>query len=87
MALEVGVVIIFAGAVVAIAADGLVRGQSFQPIFIVLVQAALIVVDEHAGRDMHGVYQAHYLRDAAFVPMTLGTIVHLERVLRNMTQS
>jgi len=40
----VSVAVAVAGAVVAVAADRFVRGQLFQPLVIVLVQAALIVV-------------------------------------------
>ena len=53
--MRVGVV--FAGAVVVIACDRLVGRELFEPLVVVLVQAALVVVDEHAGRDVHGVHQ------------------------------
>jgi hypothetical protein len=34
------------------------RRQPFQPPLVVFVQPTFIVVDEHAGGDVHGVYQA-----------------------------
>jgi hypothetical protein len=42
-----------AGAIVAVFADRLVRSQFFWPVIIVLVQAALVVVDEHVGWNVH----------------------------------
>jgi hypothetical protein len=45
--------VIFPGVVVPVFADRFVRGQFFEPIVIVLVQTALVVVDEYAGSDVH----------------------------------
>jgi hypothetical protein len=49
--------VIFPGAVVAVLGDRLVWRQLLQPVVIVLVQAAFVVVDEHAGGDMLRVYK------------------------------
>jgi hypothetical protein len=57
----VGVAVVLAGPVVAVAADRLVRGQLLQPVLIVGVQTPLIVVDEHAACDMHGVYKGQHV--------------------------
>jgi hypothetical protein len=34
------------------------RREFFQPLIIVTMQARLVVIDEHAGRDVHRVGQA-----------------------------
>jgi len=52
LALEVGVAVVLAGAVVAVLRDRLVRGELFEPVVVVLDQAALRVVDVDAGRYM-----------------------------------
>src|SRR5690554_5055636 len=44
---------------------GFFRRQFFQPPFEIPVQAALIVVDKYACRDMHRVYQTKPLTNAA----------------------
>jgi hypothetical protein len=56
-----GISVILAGAAVAILIDRLVRRQFLQPVVVILVQAAFVVVDEHAGCDMHGVDQGQNL--------------------------
>jgi hypothetical protein len=61
LSFQVGVAVVLAGAVVAIAADRLVRCQLFQPLLVIGVQAPLVVVDEHAGGDMHGVYKGQHI--------------------------
>ncbi len=40
-------------------------GQLFQPLLVVVVQAGLVVVDEDAGGDVHGVDQHQALAHAA----------------------
>ena len=50
LALHVGVGVVLAGAVVVVAANGLVRRELFEPGVVVVVQAALVVVDENATR-------------------------------------
>jgi hypothetical protein len=57
LALQVGVAVVLAGAVVAVAADGFVGCQFLQPLLVIGVQAPLVVVDKHAGGDMHSVYK------------------------------
>jgi len=64
--LQMGVGVVLAGAVVAIVADRLVRGQLLQPILVVLMEAAFIIVDEDRGGYVHSVYQYKSLPDAAF---------------------
>ena len=38
---------------------------------------------KNAGSDVHRIYKGQHITHAAFVPLTSGTIVDLERVLRN----
>ena len=52
LALEVGVGVVLAGAVVVVMFDGLVRGEFFEPDFVVVVEAAFVVVDENGGGGM-----------------------------------
>lgn len=67
--MRVGVV--FAGAVMQVAAAGRVGAgvegdEFFQPAIIVLVQAAFVVVNEDTGRDMHCVYKYQALLNSTF---------------------
>src|SRR3954452_2043873 len=64
--LVVGVRVVLAGAVVLIALRaGIEGGQLLQPALVVLMQARLVVIDEDARRDVHGVDQAEPFADAA----------------------
>ena len=65
-ALEVRVRIVFI-AVVPVAGIGLFGRQALEPFLKIRVQAALVVVDEYAGGDVHGVHQAQPLADAALL--------------------
>ena len=65
LALDVGVGIVLAGVVVPVLADGGVGHQAFQPFGLIVVQPALIVVDEHRGGDVHGIDQRQSFPDAA----------------------
>src|SRR5690606_5822585 len=70
LALEVGIGVVLAGPVVAVApalriGPRVERGELLEPALVVLVQPALVVVDEHRGGDVHGVDQAEPLPDAA----------------------
>ena len=64
-ALEVGVGVVL-GTIVAVLGVGFFRGQLFQPLFEVLMQAGLVVIDENGGGDVHGVDQAETFPDAGF---------------------
>jgi len=66
LALEVSVGVVLTRAVVLVLARGRVRGQFLQPLLIVVVQPPLVVVDEHAGRNVHRIYQHKSLLHAAF---------------------
>jgi hypothetical protein len=46
-------------------AGGFVRGELFQPGFVIVMQPAFIVVDEHRGGDVHGVDQNQAFAHAA----------------------
>ena len=41
--------------------------QRLQPFFVILVQPALVVIDEHAGGDVHSVNEAEAFLHAAFL--------------------
>ena len=47
LAFEMGVRIVFAGAIMTVMADRLVRSQLFEPYIVVVMQAAFVVIDEH----------------------------------------
>ena len=57
LALQVGVGVIFAGAIVPVGAGRLVWREFFQPDFVVVMEPAFVVVDEHRRGDVHGVGQ------------------------------
>jgi hypothetical protein len=57
MPLQVRVSVVFAGVIVPVLADGGMRRQFLQPLLIVLVQAILIVIDEHTGSNVHSIYK------------------------------
>ena len=61
-----GVGVVLARVVVMILPVGLLRRQRLQPFFEIRVQAALVVVYENAGRDVHRVDKAKTFADAAF---------------------
>ncbi len=65
LALEVGIAVVFAGLVVAVARDGFVRSQALEPGIVVGDEPRLGVVDVDARGDVHGVDQAQPLADAA----------------------
>ena len=65
LALEVGVGVIFAGAIVPVGAGRRVRRQFFQPDVVIVMESALIVVDEDRRGDVHGVDQAKAFAHAA----------------------
>ena len=58
LAFQVGVRVIFAGAIVPVSVCGRVRRKFFQPDFVIVVEPTLIVVDEDGRGDVHGVDQA-----------------------------
>ena len=58
LAFQVRIGVVFARAVMKILADGFMRGEFFQPGFVIVMQPALIVVDEDRGGDVHGIDKA-----------------------------
>ena len=64
----VGVVLV---AVVAVVRVRFFRGQPFEPYLEVVMEPRLVVVDEDAGSDVHGVAEKEPFTDAAF-PEALG---------------
>jgi len=65
-AFEMGVGVVFAGVVVAVLIDGRVGCEAFEPFVEVVMQTALVVVNEDAGADVHGVDEAEIFANAAF---------------------
>ena len=56
--------IIFSGAIVAVGASRRVRPQFFQPGLVILMQPALVVVNENGCGNVHGVDQTKAFADA-----------------------
>ena len=52
-------------AVMVVQTVGFLRGQSFQPLLIILMQTALVIIDEYAGCDVHRVHQHQSFLDSA----------------------
>src|SRR4051812_44479150 len=61
-----GISVVFTGIIVTIAAHWLMRREAFQPLRVVMVQTALIVIDKHTSSYMHGVHKYKTLLHAAF---------------------
>ena len=66
LAFEVGVGIVFAGAVVMILGSGSVRGEFFEPDLVIVVEAGFVVVDENRCGYVHRVDEDKPFFDAAF---------------------
>ena len=64
---EMGIAIIFSGAVMSILGDRLMRRQLFQPLPVVLPQSAFMVVNEDAGRNVHRIDQTEPFLNPTFV--------------------
>ena len=71
LAFHMSVSVVLTGVIVPVLTDGGMRRQFLKPLFIVLMQAVLIVVDEHAGSDVQGIVQAQPLLDATLVQALL----------------
>lgn len=65
LSLQMCIGIVFPGIVVAVLVDRIMRGQRFQPRFVIVVKSLFIIVDEDGGCDMHGVYKSESFPDAA----------------------
>src|SRR5688572_1356270 len=66
LTLVVRVGVVLAGAIVLVPLWRWIEWrESLQPFFIIGMQARLIIVDEYAGRDVHGVHQAQPFANAA----------------------
>jgi len=65
LALQMGVGVVFAAAIVAIGGGGGMGRQLFEPEFVIVMQTGLVVVDEHRCGDVHGVNQTKALGNAA----------------------
>ena len=65
LALEMGVGVIFAGAIVAVSAGRRVRREFFEPDLVIVMESTLVVVNEDGRRNVHGVDQAQAFAHAA----------------------
>ncbi len=65
LAFEVGVTIVLAGLIVAVATEGSVGRKIFKPAPEILMESPLVIIDEDGGRDVHGIDEAESLLDAA----------------------
>ena len=65
LALQMGVGIIFAGAIVPVGAGGLVWRQFFQPDLVIVMEPALVVINKNGRGNVHGVDQTKTFADAA----------------------
>jgi hypothetical protein len=66
LAFDMGIAVIFAGSVVPVCGMGVIGNKSFEPCFIVMVEAGFIVIDDDTCRNMHGVDKAQTFLDAGF---------------------
>ena len=79
-----GISIVFAGIIVPILTYGRMRRKSLQPLFIVLMQAILIVIDEHTRSNVHGIYRGQSpLSYTALIPLKVEAIAAIGRALSN----
>ena len=76
----VGVPVIFARAIVLVAADWFMWGEFFEPAFVVFVQSTLIVVYENACGYVHGIYEAQSFADATLC----NRLLHLRRYMNKV---
>jgi len=75
LALEVRVPVVLPRPVVEVLRDRFVRCEPFQPTLVVIVEAALVVVDEDGCGDMHSVAKQESIFDTALSQACL----HLRR--------
>ena len=62
---EMGVGVVFSGAIVLISGGRRVWRQFFQPLFVIVMESWFVVIDEHRSCDVHGVDQTKTFRYAA----------------------
>jgi hypothetical protein len=67
LTLEVGVSVVFAGAIMPIKGGRCMWRQCFQPQLVIVVKPRFIVIDKHRGSDVHGVDETEAFGDAASV--------------------
>ena len=65
--LQMGVGVVFAGPIVAIAGGRRMRSQFLQPHLVVVMESWFIVINEHGRSDVHGVDQTKAFGHAALV--------------------
>lgn len=67
LAFQMGIRIVFTGAVVPVVADRFMGSETFKPGFVILMQTTLIIVDKNRGRDVQGINQAQALLYSTFL--------------------
>jgi hypothetical protein len=66
LTLQVCIAVVLARTVMAIPGDGFVGSKPFKPVFIILMEAPFVIVDENLCRDVHGIDQHQPFLDPAF---------------------
>ena len=64
---EMGVGVIFAGAIMPISGGRCVRREFFQPDLVIVMESGFIVINKHRGGDVHGVDETKALGHFALV--------------------
>jgi hypothetical protein len=67
LAFHMGISVVLAGSVMAVARNGFMRGEPFEPRVVIGVQTPLVVVDEHRCGDVHGVDEREAFSDATLL--------------------
>ena len=67
LAFEMSIRIIFAGKVVPVGGNGVMRCQLFKPLLIIRMESCFIVVDENGSGDMHGVAEQQSLLNSGIL--------------------
>jgi len=60
------IAVVLAGAVMAVVSNRFVRCQLLEPVFVILMQAGFIVIDEYAAGNVHRIHEYKALLDLAF---------------------
>src|SRR5258708_5502055 len=81
LTLEMSICIVLPRTIMQITIHGRMRGQAFQPFFIILVEPLFIVIDDDGSRDVHGIDQHEAAPDTAF----LHSLLHLPGNIHNAT--
>src|SRR5688572_24601421 len=65
LSLHMGIGVVFTGIVMMVLIDWFMRREFFEPLFVIVMQAAFIVIDEYGCADVHGIDETKALANAA----------------------